>query len=59
MKRLAQQEPEEYVYIPYIKAPKNKKRMSRIYHRYALIEDDVLLEQYVKIIKNRCYGGIL
>lgn len=59
MRRLAQQEPEEYVYVPYIKAPKKQKRMSRIYHREALIEDDVLLEQYVKIIKNRCNGGIL
>ena len=59
MKWLAIIKPEKYVFVPYFKGPKHQTRSARIYNREALAEDEIILEQYVNIIKNRCYGGKL
>lgn len=53
MKKMAKDEPEKYIFLPYMKY----KIPCRIYRREALWEDEKMLNLFVSHLKNRCYGG--
>ena len=55
MRDLVQEKPSEFVFIPYWKG----HHSSMIIRREALIEREDILNHFVEVLKNRCYGGTL
>ena len=55
MKELTQENPQEYLFIPYWRG----HHSSLIVHREILIKNEDILNHFVEVLKNRCYGGTL
>ena len=57
MKELAQEYPQEFLFLPYWRG----HHSSMIVHREVLIqeENEAILNHFVEVLKNRCYGGTL
>ena len=55
MKELTQEYPQEYLFIPYWRG----HHPTIIVHREVLIENETILNHFVEVLKNRCYGGTL
>lgn len=55
MREIAQENPQEFVFIPYWRG----HHSSLIIHREVLIDNEDILNHFVEVLKNRCYGGTL
>lgn len=55
MRELVQENPQEFLFLPYWRG----HHSSLIVHREVLIENEDILNHFVEVLKNRCYGGTL